>query len=765
MGIPANFKTNSPFPFAGVNQKDSRIGMEDTEFFWRENLVNIGKGKLRAMWDTGAAFYTAPGGKTIVTFFWFNIGPQENVALFLSDGTAQQASWPTGAVTDISTTPLTFYQAGGPLPACVQSGTQYLLISNNNTSNDYWIWDGTILYSPGSIGPVTAADITSGGSGYNSVPSYTVFGGSGSGVVLTPVISEGSVVALTVVDPGSGYLPGEIVQVAFSGGGSDTTPILTAVLVAGGIAFVTLISGGTGYTNGVNYALGFAGGGGGSGAAGLFDVVSGIVTNVRITAGGSGYTATPTISFPGAGGGSGAAAVASISGSSVASVTITNGGTGLTGTPLLTIIGGGGSGATAVATVTSGVITAVTVTNGGTGYTATPAVEVQAGLNNAASAILDLMPFGISGTALETWQQRVWISYPHQVGDTSTGGTFLVSAPGSLTDFATSDGGDIFTNTDRFLRKQYVFLRQTSNFLYAAGDSSVSLISNVQTQGNPATTTFSYQNTDPQTGAPWRDSAQDFANTILFANPLGVFGVYGGAVRKVSEKLDELFLAAVYPPTGAALTPSSAVATVYNQKIYLLLLTITDPFTETPRNVMVFWDGHEWAIASQTANLQVIGTREIDSQLTAWGTDGQTLVPLFDTPSDLVKVISTKQYGGQQSWMINTTYGIWIDAIDESADQAGLSFSGSVDSTGMAVLVMDYVTGQTATVPSGSYPFTTPLSFVAPKPLGAVYGTGSNGGRYPQVPGAAIGVTLATSSKDFIVRNLTLGHIEGPAFM
>lgn len=761
LGVPDLFGTWSPFPFAGVNQKDSRVAMDDTEFYWLENLITVGKGKKRAMWDCSTAFYAAPAGKMIVFFFWFNIGAQEYVAVFFNDGTANQVAWPSGAVTAISSTPNTFYvSTTAQLPACSQSGTQYLLISNHNTENDYWIWDGTVLYGAGSIGPFTSAELTSGGAGYSSVPSYTVYGGTGSGVVLTPVINEGSVVSLTVDNPGSGYSPGDIVQVAFEGGGSDNTPILEAVLASGVIEFLTLVAPGSGYTNGT-YALGFSGGGG-SGAAGTFTVTSTTVSAVTLTNGGSGYTSAPTISFPGAGG-SGAEAVASLTPGAVASVNIIDGGTNLTGTPTLTFAGGGGSGAQAVATVTSGSISAVTVTNGGSGYITAPAVEVQSGLNNAASAILQLMPFGVSGTTIETWQQRVWLGYPNQVGQENNGGTFFISAPGSLTDFATSDGGDIFTNTDRFLRVAYTFFRQTSNFIYFVGDSSTSSGSNVQTQGNPPSTTFSYQNVDPQIGSPWRDTAQDFGNTILFANPLGVFGVYGGSVRKVSEKLDDLFNNAMFPPvTSSALTPTSAVASVYDQKIYLLLLTISDPFTQKARNVMVFWDGKEWGVASQTPALTFIGTREIASALTAWGTDGTNLYQLFATPSTIAKVISTKQYGANKEWMLKTFYALWLNAIDKSSSQTGLSFSGSVDSVGVALPVVNPITEALQSIPSGSYPFPVGLNFVAPQPLGAVFGIGAATGLLPVVPAVEVGVTLASSSEDFEIVNLNLGYQEGP---
>ena len=181
LGIPTGWKVYSAFPFAGVNQSASRTAIDDKEWYWAENFLRINDGNLRTLWDAGTAFYTAPSGRTIVYYFFYNISSQQYVAIFLSDGTAVSVAYPAATQTSIATTSNTFYvAANGQLPIATQSGSQYLIIANHNTDNDYWIWDGSILYGAGSIAPFNAAEITDGGSGYTSVPGYTVFGGSGS---------------------------------------------------------------------------------------------------------------------------------------------------------------------------------------------------------------------------------------------------------------------------------------------------------------------------------------------------------------------------------------------------------------------------------------------------------------------------------------------------------------------------------------------------------------------------------------------------------
>jgi hypothetical protein len=568
------------------------------------------------------------------------------------------------------------------------------------------------------------------------------------------------VVSFVINDVGSGYLPGDIVQVAFAGGGSDTAPILLAELGASGVTSITLVSGGSGYTNGT-FALAITGGGG-SGATGSFVVAGGIVTTVTLTAGGAGYVGTPAVSFAASSGGTGAEAVASLKGKGVLAIAIANGGTNLIGTPLLTIVGGGGSGATAVATVAGGVITAVAVTNNGSGYTSSPAVEVSVGSNNAAVGLLQVMPYGVSGTSVETFQSRVWVSYPTELGSEDNGGVINVSAPESLNDFSSADGGVLYVNNDRFLRDHYVALRQSNGYLYPIGDSSTNVISNVQTGGTPTVTTFNYQNTDPQIGAAWRDSVQDYGRTVIFANETGVYGLYGGAVTRVSHNLDRVFNAMVLPSAGGLL-PSSAVATVYTKRVYMLLLTITDPFTNAPRNVMLCWDETDWFVVSQSKAIIYIATQEIDSAMTAWGTDGTSLFPLLQTPANtLQKTLVTKSWGGDDLFLIKLAYNVWIKAQDLSAGQVGVAATITVDAAGQAVQNGEQPNspwlGDTVLPINGSYAIPTQPNFPTPLGMASVWAALTG-----DIPGCSLGLTLTTTAPDFYISHLVLGYIGGIA--
>lgn len=577
MGFPDGIKFYSPAPFGSMNQQDSRTGMPDNEFYIVENFIKIGASHLRTLWDKGTAVYTAPTNNHIVYFFAFNIRQNNYIFVCLDDGTGIQVNTATGATTTMAAGG-TFHSSGLPnLPACSQWGAIYLLIVNNVTPNSYWIWDGSILYSPGSLAPTVT--VTAGGSGYVSAPTVSFSGGSGTGAAATAHVSGGSVISVTITNPGTGYVAGDTVTVAFSGGG-------------------------------------------------------------------------------------------------------------------------------------------------GTGATATTS----------------LMPFGVSGSSIETYQQRVWIPFPAPTGTQQNGDEFIVSAPGSLTVFATSAGGLIFNSTDSVLRSQYTNIKQTNGYLYPLGDSSVSVISNVQTSGSPPTTTFNYQNTDPQIGTLWRDSVSAYSRTILFANPLGVYGLYGGAVTKISEKFDDLFNDAIFPPAEGALTPTAAVADIFNKKVYLLLMTIKDPLTFAMRNVMIAWDERDWFLASQTSALTFIGTQEVASNLTAWGTDGSTLFRMFNSASSVLqKRLATKLYGGDNTFIEKLSYGFYVKAQDQSGGTDPLRFSASVD----------YEFG------SVPLPADINISFPAPPPTRPLFAC-----RTEDVYGVNLGCTLTSTSPDFSVSYLGLSYLD-----
>lgn len=924
LGLPKNLKFYSPFPFGGMDLKASPLAIADQKFYYLENFLRLGDGYLRTAWDNGAPIYTAVNGLSIVSFFFYTIGSAYYAAVFLSDGSAIQVTLSNGAETQIGPAGTFFSSSSGYIPACTQWGTLYLLISNRNTQNDFWAWDGSLLYRAGSAAPTGPNNpvITSGGATYSTPPTVTPFGGAGTGLAVTAAVQGGSVVQLQITNPGTGYDPGDIVQLAFSGGGTDSSAILQSSLVANGsvtalnfiypglgygspptvtidaptsgvtaTATVTISGGavngytitnaGSGYTSpptvsfsggspttaaiaaaivtaneggagvsaisvvarGVNYTSGptvsFVGGGGsgatatatvsggqvisiavtsggsgyasppavvltggggtgaqavayfaptgvqavavvnpgsgftsvptitfeggqGAGATGLVVLEPTTVAQINLTSTGSGYTSAPAITFVGGGNGSGATATAHLDGDVVGYITLTNAGSGYTGPIQVVFTGGGGSGAGAQVLYAPTGIASVIVSSTGSGYVTPPAVVVSSGANNSAYATVSLMPYGVSGSSMETFNSRLWIANPALAPFSviPPGGNFSFSATGNFIDFATPDGGGIFINSDRFLQIAYFNIRQSNGYLYFFGDGSVSVVSNVQTSGTPSLTTFTYQNVDPQVGLSWRDTIQDFGRAVIAVNTTGVYGLYGGNVTKISDDLDRLFVNAIFPPAAGAVTPSGAVATLFNVKHYLSLMTITDPDTGLPRNVMVTWNEKDWVLTSQSVGLTYIGTQKVSSTLYAWGTDGTSLYPLFNKPSTiLTKRFDTKLYGADSQHLLKDLVSIHMVAQDQSPGRVGIAGDMSyVVSVG--TLPID-LTGSAAsfalpasTVAAGEQVNVGVLAFQAPPPFWPIWTSGTGGQAFN-----TIGVRFSTTSPDFVLGNFMLGYV------
>lgn len=247
------------------------------------------------------------------------------------------------------------------------------------------------------------------------------------------------------------------------------------------------------------------------------------------------------------------------------------------------------------------------------------------------------VPTGIQGSAVETYLGRTWIA---------NGASIYFSAPQDPGDFATMDGGGAFTSFDSFLRYVYIRLVQSSGFLYLVADSSVNYISQVQTSGDPVTTTFQNQNADPETGTPYPNTVQVLSRDIVFANAFGAQQCSGSAVQKLSEQIDGTWDSINLNFNGAVL--SSCKAIVYGRRIYCVLIPVINPTTGQEQFKLACFDRRRWWFASQEIALTFVASQEIDSIITAFGTNGGAIWPLFQQPSvSLQKVIQSKLFPGE----------------------------------------------------------------------------------------------------------------------
>ena len=352
----------------------------------------------------------------------------------------------------------------------------------------------------------------------------------------------------------------------------------------------------------------------------------------------------------------------------VNSVTINNGGHGYGPSITIGVSGGNVSSAASLTPVTSGgVISLVVINSGGVYSTATPPALTVTDSAVTASGTITLAPYGIQGTAIETYSGHVWIA---------NGAVVTFSAPGSVVDFSTADGGGNFTSVDSFLRVGYVRLIQTSGFLYLIGDSSINYISGVQTTGTPPTTTFTNQNADPEVGTPYPSTVDVFSRNIVFANAFGAHVSYGAAVTKISDKLDGVYNTV---PNFAGQQLSAAKAILFGRKCWLLLMPIIDPVTRLQTTKLMIWDSKEWYSSEQDVPLLYIQHQEIASVITAWGTDGTSVYPLFQQPSaNFTKTVQSKLWDNPGGYE-NTKAATRLWAMAEFLGSKNLSYTVTID--------------------------------------------------------------------------------------
>lgn len=519
----------------------------------------------------------------------------------------------------------------------------------------------TLMAPPGTIPSpgILTAGMTQWGSQYVLIVTnqrangYFIWDGSvlyQAGTLAPPV---------TVTNVGSGYTSAPTVTAS---GGSGTGATFSVTLTqSGGVSAVNVVYVGSYTLNSAN--ISFVGGGG------------------------SGTTATPNFTFVGGG-----------FPWQLTSITVTAPGSGYISAPGVVISSNyAHADAAATATIaTSGSISKITITNPGVGYAVgdAPTLSFSGGGGSNAAATVKIMPFGLQGTGIETYAGRVWLI---------NGALLQFSAPGSFQDFATSDGGGSVTSNDSFLRVGYIRLIQTNGFLYLIGDSSINYISGVQTTGNPPTTTYTNQNADPEVGTPYPQTADVFGRNIVLANSVGVHVMYGAAATKVSEPLDGVYNT-VANFNGAQL--SAAKATIFGKKTWMVLVPIIDPVTNQLSNelLMSVEPFKKWFSSKQDVSLSFIQYQEINSVLTAWGTDGGRLFPLFQTASTgFTKTVQSKLWTKAGGYQFEKAPGrLWGIAQYNSTVSPNITVSIDSEVSSASYVMVPPSTGMNWTTANGS---------------------------------------------------------------
>lgn len=451
----------------------------------------------------------------------------------------------------------------------------------------------------------------------------------------------------------------------------------TLVFKAGTIApIVGITNVGSGYTSAPTVT---AVGGHGSGATFSVTINStiGIVTGISLTNPGSGYLSgeTPSLSFSGGNSaGTGASLVALFSSQTISSISIAAAGSGYSNNPILSITAPNlpsGIQASAFAVISGGSVTAVSVTNPGASYSAATVTLTDTAVTAAAAAAL--MPFAIQGTDIETYQGRIWVCKQ---------ATVYYSAPGFPYFFGTSLGGGNFTSTDSFLKVGFSRLMQSNGFLYLIGDSSVNYISGVQISGTPPTTTFTNQNADPEVGTPYPASAILQGQNILFANSVGIYTINGSRAVKVSDWIDNVYNSVA---NFGGLQLASATATIFGRKCWMTLVQIIDPISGSTGNKLLIWDGKRWWASGQDITLTYVKHQEINSVVTAYGTNGTIVAPLFSAASTAFqKAIQSKYFDSPGALMLNKPVSRFEGLFNYYSASASTNVTVTADSVALS---------------------------------------------------------------------------------
>jgi hypothetical protein len=356
------------------------------------------------------------------------------------------------------------------------------------------------------------------------------------------------------------------------------------------------------------------------------------------------------------------------------------------------------------------------------------------------------MPTGINGVSIDTYQNRAFI-----VGGTKR----YMSGASNAANFSANNDGDITTSYDANLTKNYTHVVSAAGYVYIFADSSTWNISGIQstTSGSNTTATYQYSNTDPQTGTAFTNSVQVLGRAICFVNTNGVYALLGNTAVKISNELD-----GIWANLDTSVTPTSSVATIFGIRCLVVNIRAKD-YTGTTRNFMCCWEPNtrRWWVASQEVAPTFVATLEAESNLTAYGSNGTIIFPMFQTTSASInKIVQSKLYsGGQASAYIIykqvLRFYMQLDTISVDPDTISVTIDTETSSVPLSQSLSGNIVFVNITGGILQFQNNTPAN---------LYWTVSNviTGVDAQNTGALIGFTMTSTSKDYVLERAGLGY-------
>ena len=605
--------------FRGINTRANRTAINEDEFAWLENLQPIGGGNIKVIPNFSNVTISGNAvtfANNVNQFTSVNLNNQDYILGFQDNGQCQFYNIDAGTFGNVSATGK--FSASGVRAKQWKNDRTMILDPNNGL----YTWDGTNLLSIGSVGVL---GITSGGSGYTSVPQVTISAPNEANGLQAQAIASisnaaGTITSIEVTATGSSYESVPTVTIDPPSSQFGVQAQASATIQGANVVVISVTNPGSAYTTVPNVTIT---GGGGNGATATAKLGSGLVTAITITEAGSGYTSAPTVTISG-GGGNNATAVAGLLTfrKGTVGIAVTNGGSGYATAPNVTISGGGGNNAAATAIVNGGVVTQVVVTNPGDNYTSNPTVAFSGGGGNgaAALAIASIDP----NVDLATFQGRLWIAQ---------GRTVFYSAAGTYNDYTSISSGNINLSDDT-LHSTIDGIVSANNFLYVFGENSVNVFSDVRVTSQ-GFTLFTNTNVSASVGSRRVNTVFPYFRSLLFMNDYGIYALVGATTSKLSDALDGIFpdIDFTLPVSGGQVLLNNILCAAFN-------FYYNDPDTGSRPVQAVFFD-KKWFLSSQGT------TKLVSSVATAGGvflysTNGTNLAKLYaNSTSNISTRLST----------------------------------------------------------------------------------------------------------------------------
>lgn len=263
-------------------------------------------------------------------------------------------------------------------------------LSNSSIPYNYTSEDRKVIGYSGGVSSLTLPVLGSRSVTYNDAPTVTIDPPGGSGgttATATAHLPAFVVKSLSLTSGGSGYTTVPTVTISDpTGDGTKIVATATATISGAGVVTgFTITDRGRGYISVPTVTIS---GGGGAGATATAAIWNGSLTNASVTTGGSEYPNTPTSSIsavvdaPHHPNGTRAEVSLTVAGNTITAIAITNAGSGYTSVPNITINTTRGQGASlaielqAAATGTPSEISWLEIVNAGSGYTSNPGVNI-----------------------------------------------------------------------------------------------------------------------------------------------------------------------------------------------------------------------------------------------------------------------------------------------------------------------------------------------------------------------------------------------------